>query len=207
MTMNYIIVSAVIVFFLLIYPLTLKFTVYYSTEQKRAYYTIKLFGISLYSGYVQYSGGKLTETNFLGNKRLISLKSLDLRNGAFPDIGISLLKRANFTKLNLFFETGMQDNLFYGAMSNGLITALVGVLFSEIRRRSKIIKLNSYVVTKTDRDIFEITLSSDLSVSIIGVVISIITDFIKAGKKDAGEYGKSKFGKKLNRTGAGHHVI
>lgn len=202
MVMSYFIIALAIVFFIGIFPLPLKFQAYYSTEQKRVYFTVKLFAISLYSGFLRYERGKLIETNFLGKSRPLNLKDIEINVNQYPDIGIGIFKRATFTKLNLFAEAGISGDPAGTAILYGALNSVLGGFFAGVRNRNGRIKLSGYVVPKIDRSIFELSIQSDFSVSVVSVIYSILKDFIKAGIQNVRIDRNGIKGQKRHREGA-----
>ena len=173
------IIAVSAIFLSIIFPIFINAFVLYDNNEKKLYFNLCVFSISIISGYVERTGIAL-QIRLKRKTIKVPLKKLLSIRGSFKP-----LKDYHVFNVKSFVNVGAKSNgavlLVLGAFSNTFINAFNQYHYNR-RKRNLILNSTNYILDEGD---FSVSLKSLFVINILMILISLtkmILEKIKNGK-------------------------
>lgn len=155
------------------YPFKMKGAIHINVLENIGFAVIKVFNIRLFSGRFKMSqDGHLSMEKEKKNKKKKKNKTL------LQHYFISLAKKVDVKKAELFFNGGREDDACFVSLVSGYINVLMSSLFAVLMNKYKTMKTFLSVEPDYNKNRMEITATGVISFCLLDMFLSVVHAFI-----------------------------
>ncbi|NLC16846.1 MAG: hypothetical protein GX756_03100 [Clostridiales bacterium] len=143
--------------------------------ERKGFYSVRFFGIPLFSGILQLKGNKLYLTNHKGKSSRIKLSADATDEESIVNyLDNAFISIVDILDLDLYMTAGKSDDMAFSALATAVARIIAAVLVQALKNRNPRMQSSQGIVSDFENDEFYISVNSIITLSFADIIYSFI---------------------------------
>jgi hypothetical protein len=143
--------------------------------ERKGFYSIRLFGIPLFSGILQLKGNKLYLTNQKGKSTRIKITTDATDEESIVNyLDNAFISIVDILDLDFYLTAGKSDDMAFSALATAVARIIAAILIQALKNRNPRMQSSQGIVSDFKNDEFYISVNSIITLSFADIIYSFI---------------------------------
>lgn len=142
---------------------------------RKGFYSLRFFGIPLFSGILEWKGNKLVLTNKKGKSTRIKINTDSQDEESIVNyLDNAFISIVDILDLDLYMTTGKSDDMVFSALATATARIIAAIFIQALKKRNPRMSCSQGIISDFENDELYISVNSIITLSFADIIYSLV---------------------------------
>lgn len=142
---------------------------------RKGFYSLRFFGIPLFSGILEWKGNKLVLTNKKGKSTRIKINTDPQDEESIVNyLDNAFISIVDILDLDLYMTTGKSDDMVFSALATATARIIAAIFIQALKKRNPRMSCSQGIISDFENDELYISVNSIITLSFADIIYSLV---------------------------------